>query len=97
MLTKFEYKLGNHRHNKRLWLEGKRLLDHNFDLNKRYNISYDKNYVMIEFKDNGTHKINGTIERPIIDICNRKLGYSFPNCDRVEVEFDIDNLIIKGV
>ena len=40
MLTKFEYKLGIHRHNKRLWLEGKRLLDHNFIVNKRYNIAY---------------------------------------------------------
>ena len=52
---------------------------------------------MIEFKEDGTHKINGTINRPIIDICNRKLGYSFPNCERVEVEFDIDNLIVKGI
>ena len=75
MLTKFEYKLGNHKGNKRLWLEGKRLLDHNFIKDKRYNISYDKNFVMIEFKEDGTHKINGTIERPIIDICNRKLVY----------------------
>ena len=46
-MSKFEYKLGNHRHNKRLWLEGKRLLDHNFIKDKRYSISYDKNYVMI--------------------------------------------------
>ena len=97
MLTKFEYKLGNHKGNKRLWLEGKRLLEHNFIKDKRYNIAYDNNYVMIEFKEDGTHKINGTIDRPIIDICNRKLAYSFPNCERVEVEFDIDNLIIKGV
>ena len=80
-MSKFEYKLGNHKGNKRLWLEGKKLLDHNFIKDKRY----------------GTHKINGTIDRPIIDICNRKLGYSFPNCERVEVEFDIDNLIIKGI
>ena len=96
-MNKFEYKLGNHKRNKRLWIEGKRLLNHNFIKDKRYNISYDKNYVMIEFKDNGTHKINGTINRPIIDICNRKLGISFPSCERVEVEFDIDNLIVKGI
>jgi DNA (cytosine-5)-methyltransferase 1 len=96
-MIKFESKLGYHKGNKRLWLEGKRLLDHNFIKDKRYSISYDRNFVMIEFKEDGTHKINGTVKLPIIDICNRKLGYSFPNCERVEVEFDIDNLIIKGI
>jgi DNA (cytosine-5)-methyltransferase 1 len=96
-MIKFESKLGYHKGNKRLWLEGKRLIDHNFIKDKRYSISYDRNFVMIEFKEDGTHKINGTVKTPIIDICNRKLGYSFPNCERVEVEFDIDNLIIKGI
>ena len=50
---------------------------------------------MIEFDSNGTHKINGTIKRPIIDINNRKLSASF-DTDMVSVEFDEDNLIIKG-
>ena len=96
-MSKFEYKLGNHKGNKRLWIEGKRLLNHNFTKDKRYNISYDKDYVLIEFKENGTHKINGNTTRPIIDICNRKLGVAFPHYERVEVEFDIDYLIVKGI
>ena len=54
-MSKFEYKLGNHKRNKRLWIEGKRLLNHNFIKDKRYNISYDKNYVMIEFKKKMVH------------------------------------------
>ena len=38
-MSKFEYKLGNHRDNKRLWLEGKRLLDHNSIKNKKNKIN----------------------------------------------------------
>ena len=53
--------------------------------------------MLIEFKENGTHKINGNTTRPIIDICNRKLGIAFPHYERVEVEFDIDYLIVKGI
>ena len=51
---------------------------------------------MIEFDEFGTHKINGTEKRPIIDINNRKLSATF-NTDMVSVEFDVDNLIIQGV
>jgi len=96
MATVFEYKLGTHRGNKRLWIEGKRLLDNSFICGKRYNINYAKNYIMIEFDEFGTHKINGTEKRPIIDINNRKLSATFTT-DMVSVEFDTDNLIIQGV
>jgi DNA (cytosine-5)-methyltransferase 1 len=95
MVQLYSYKLGTHRGNKRLWLEGKKLLDNNFVCDKRYNITYAKNYIMIEFNEHGTHKINGTVKRPIIDINNRKLSATF-NTDMVSVEFDVDNLIIKG-
>jgi len=95
MATVFEYKLGTHRGNKRLWIEGKRLLDNSFICDKRYNINYAKNYIMIEFDEFGTHKINGTEKRPIIDINNRKLSATF-DTDMVLVEFDVDNLIIQG-
>ena len=95
MAQLYSYKLGTHRGNKRLWLEGKRLLDNGFVCDKRYNINYARNNIMIEFDSNGTHKINGTIKRPIIDINNRNLSASF-NTDMVSVEFDEDNLIIKG-
>jgi len=96
MATIFEYKLGTHRGNKRLWIEGKRLLDNSFICDKRYNISYAKNYIMIEFDEFGTHKINGTEKRPSVDNNNRKLSATFDSYI-VSVEFDVDNLIIQGV
>ena len=50
MATIFEYKLGTHRGNKRLWLEGKKLLDNSFICGKRYNINYAKNYISVLYK-----------------------------------------------
>ena len=51
---------------------------------------------MIEFNEHGTHKINGSIDRPIIDICNMKVGQHIKT-DNVMVTFDVDNLIIEGI
>ena len=96
MATQYKYKLGTHRNNRRLWLEGNRLSSHGFVKDKRYNLRYATNCIMIEFDEFGTHKINGTEKRPIIDINNRKLSATF-NTDMVSVEFDVDNLIIQGV
>ena len=94
METQYKYKLGTHRQNRRIWIEGKRLSDNGFVKDKRYNIRYADNYIMIEFDTNGTHKINGSIDRPIIDICNMKVGLNIKT-DNVMVTFDVDNLIIE--
>ena len=51
---------------------------------------------MIEFDEFGTHKINGTDKRPIIDICNMQVGRNIKT-DNVMVAFDVDNLIIEGI
>ena len=96
MEMQFKYKLGTHRQNRRIWIEGKRLSDNGFVKDKRNNIRYADNYIMIEFDTNGTHKINGSIDRPIIDICNRHVGLNIKT-DNVMVTFDVDNLIIEGI
>ena len=96
METQYKYKLGTHRQNRRIWIEGKRLSDNGFVKDKRYNIRYADNYIMIEFDTNGTHKINGSIDRPIIDICNMKVGLNIKT-DNVMVTFDVDKLIIEGI
>ncbi len=96
METQYKYKLGTHRQNRRNWIEGKRLSDNGYEKDKRYNIRYADNYIMIEFDTNGTHKINGSIDRPIIDICNRHVGLNIKT-DNVMVTFDVDNLIIEGI
>jgi len=96
METQFKYKLGTHRQNRRIWIEGKRLSNNGFVKDKRYNIRYADNYIMIEFNEHGTHKINGTIDRPIIDICNMRVGQNIKT-DNVMVTFDVDNLIIEAI
>ncbi len=96
METKYKYKLGTHRQNRRIWIEGKRLFNNGFVKDKRYNIRYADNYIMIEFNEHGTHKINGSIDRPIIDICNMRVGQNIKT-DNVMVTFDVDNLIIEGI
>ena len=96
METQYKYKLGTHRQNRRIWIEGKRLSDNGFVKDKRYNIRYADNYIMIEFNEHGTHKINGTIDRPIIDICNMRVGQNIKT-DNVMITFDVDNLIIEAI
>ena len=96
MATQYKYKLGTHRNNRRLWLEGNRLSSHGFVKDKRYNLRYATNCIMIEFDEFGTHKINGTDKRPIIDICNMQVGRNIKT-DNVMVTFDVDNLIIEGI
>ena len=96
MAIQYKYKLGTHRDNRRVWLEGKRLNDHDFKKDKRFNIRYATNCIMLEFNEHGTNKVNGSYERPIIDICNRQVGYHILT-DNVMVTFDVDNLIIEGI
>ena len=38
METQYKYKLGTHRQNRRIWIEGKRLSNNGFVKDKRYNV-----------------------------------------------------------
>ena len=51
---------------------------------------------MLEFNEHGTNKVNGSYERPIIDICNRQVGYHI-STDNVMVTFDVSNILIEGI
>ena len=43
MEIQFKYKLGTHRQNRRIWIEGKRLSNNGFVKDKRYNVRYADN------------------------------------------------------
>ena len=76
--TKKTFKLGRHRGNFRIWMEGKFLLNAGLSAGMRFNIVFISEYgLRLDFKENGKRKISGSAARPIIDINAKYLDEMF--------------------
>lgn len=67
-MSTYTRKLGINRGKPRLWLEGKILLDNGFNKGDNWSLDLINNGFIIKLASEGTRKIAGTPERPIIDI-----------------------------
>lgn len=85
MTTKI-YKVGQTKKGARVWLEGNILKEHGFKHGTVYHAEYIGNEAIVIQPDiDGKKKVAGSIDRPIIDLLNKKIGTMFK--DKVQVAF----------
>ena len=70
----FTRKVANNRGNKRIWLEGKKLLSLALQNGMRFDCDILPEAIVLTFNRDGARKIAGKPERPIIDINTAKLN-----------------------
>ena len=70
----FTRKVANNRGNKRIWLEGKKLLSLALQNGMRFDCDILPDAIVLTFNRDGARKIAGKPERPIIDINTAKLN-----------------------
>ena len=103
--TSFAHKLGNTRagNGTRLWLEGKRLLDHGFTHRATCERIWSENKLVIRIVPQDTllprankTTIAGAIDRPIIDITGAQIARTFPS-GQVIVTWSLNSITVQGI
>jgi len=87
-MTRKTYKVANNRGHKRVWIEGKILLEHGFQRGVKFaRTMRDDNRMDLFFAGEGQHTIAGTTERPIIDLNGKYLDALFEGFTHYVAEF----------
>jgi len=76
----------------RIWLEGPRLTAAGFAHAARYHIEWDATGLILTLSPDGSRRVAGTLERPIIDITGERVRAL--KCDRVRVGFWTNSITI---
>lgn len=99
----FITKLGDHRGGKRIWIEGKRLVDAGFEAGVMYQRDWTPNTLTLTLlyeDDIVTSKpslVSAKGDKPIIDITGKRVANHFPNCDKVAVTYEQGVITIEGI
>ena len=99
-MKEYTRNIGQNRGKTRIWLEGKLLLEHGWNRGDTFNAHFDEqdgaiHYVKIS---NGTRKVAGTPERPIIDTNTPKVGQTLGQTSgAVKVSVNELSIHIQGV
>jgi len=101
-MTTKTYKVASNRGHKRVWIEGKILLEHGFQRGMKFartmsgdryivsggeDVLVEKAYMKLQFEGEGKHTIAGTPERPIIDLNGKYLDALFEGFTHYTAEF----------
>lgn len=91
-------KRGTNRGRPRIWLEGKILTEAGFRRGDQFSIRTGEYWLKLTKDPEGSRKVSGKAEKPIIDIMGATLG-PLQQVDRVLVRYEPDGgtLIIEGV
>lgn len=81
-----KYTVRANRGRARIWLEGKRLENAAFTVGARFDIESGDGDLLLCLDPNGSRKVSGKGERPIIDLSGRSCA-PFKTGDAVEVEY----------
>ena len=93
VLHLIDHKLGDHKGGRRVWLEGKRLLDAGFRDGVRYQVTPGQGSLELHLTPSGSHKVSrGGVERPIVDLITRALGSPV---ERVQVRFYSRRIVLS--
>jgi len=84
-----QYKVGNNRGNKRIWIEGKVLSDLDLKRGDRFSRLMDSETINLVFEDGDkvAHTVAGSDERPIIDLNGKYLNEFFGDSEFFVAEF----------
>ncbi len=102
MNKKKSYKIGNHRGNGRIFLEGELIRSSGFNCGVPYTrVDNLEGGEISLFSGRGSRRVTQATRkgksRPIIDLSDSTILDRFAGCSRVEVEFGNGLLIIRGV
>ena len=90
-LDSHTYKVCFNRGNARVWIEGKRLTDNGIANGLKFVKSVNDHGIILKFLpsdyEGKSHKVAGTIERPIIDLNGKYLTKFFGNAENYKVTF----------
>ena len=87
-------KVGETKRGKRIWIEGKDLINAGFTHKTPYYIQYENNTVHYIADKGGKRKVAGTPARPIIDLVSKTKLNTFGNT--IEVQFGLGIIFIKS-
>jgi len=92
------YKVCTNKGNKRIWIEGKILINAGFTSGMTFAKSITDDAVILSFTDDKPqHKIAGTEQRPIIDLCGKYLTAFFGDATQYKAAFNGQTITItKG-
>lgn len=80
-------KRGMNRGRPRLWLEGKLLIEAGFRRGDHFSVTVQDDGLILVKKDDGSRKVSGKAEKPIIDIMGATLG-PLQEVERVTVSYE---------
>lgn len=97
MIKAYELTLGEHRGNKRVWIESKKISETSLSNTMRYEPVYDMEAKKIILKKGDSHKITHRKKsnRPLIDINNSKVSEIFESNKRIIVKLFNDKIEIS--
>ena len=91
----YSHKLGEHRGNKRLWLESKRLNDASFKPGTQIRVTIKKEYLEIVPVVEGERVVSTHRGKPVLDINNAKLSEAFAGVNSVKVVIEADRIRVS--
>ena len=74
------YKSGTNRGNRRIWIEGARLLRAGINRGVKFSRTLDGDVMRLRFDGEGRHTVAGSDERPIVDLNGKYLNDFFGEC-----------------
>lgn len=90
-------RIKDHKKGGRFWIEGIAKLGKAMAAGERYSYTVTDGCLVITANANGSHKVSGKAERPIIDICNTELGKAFGLGTQVVVTYCEGLITVKRV
>jgi hypothetical protein len=98
--TNFNAKFGTNRDKRRVWIEGNRLIKHAWNAKEtHYSVYYttfaNTPVVVLRKLETGEKRVSGKDTKPIIDLCNDRIGPHLNNCERVCIELTDETLTIS--
>ena len=100
------FKVCTNKGNKRIWIEGAALSDHGFTNGRTFTrailqaADMPRPTMVLDFtneQDGRTHKVAGTADRPIIDLCGKYVTEFFDGASHYVAWFGDNSIIIERV
>lgn len=88
----YSHRLGEHRGNKRLWLESKRFESTGFSAGAPIRVTIKKEFMEIVPVEEGERSISSRRNKPVLDINNKMLSEAFKGVERVKVVVKADSI-----
>lgn len=88
-------KIGTNRGQARIWIEGKALVAAGWTRGTRFNIAFEDNCIVLTRDENGSRKVAGKDQTPIIDTNTDKIRQSLGDVEKADIDITETKIIIR--